>query len=68
MPKQWYFDSACTRHMTPNRSIFKTFDSTVVRPIELADGTEIKSAGIGTIHATLVKLTNTEKLRLKNVL
>lgn len=27
-PRQWYFDSGCTRHMTPNRSIFKTFDPT----------------------------------------
>lgn len=68
MPKQWYMDSACTRHMTPNRSIFKTFDPTVVRPIELADGTEIRSAGMGIIHATLLKSANGEKLRLKNVL
>ncbi|CZT02712.1 uncharacterized protein RAG0_09733 [Rhynchosporium agropyri] len=40
----------------------------VARPIEFAGDTDIKSAGIGTIHATLLKSTNGAKLRLKNVL
>ncbi|CZT52197.1 uncharacterized protein RSE6_13470 [Rhynchosporium secalis] len=68
MPRQQYLNSTCTFHLTPNRSIFKTFNTIVVRPIEFAGDTDIKSAGIGTIHATLLKSTNGAKLRLKNVL
>jgi hypothetical protein len=48
--------------MSPYRDTFKSIDSTVVKTIELADGTELQSLGMGTIVTLLIRSDNGELL------
>lgn len=45
---RWCADTGATSHMTPHRECFHSYEPYSV-PIHVADGTTIKSAGIGTI-------------------
>src|ERR1700761_4007116 len=46
---EWIADTGATSHMTPHRHWFKEYTRYVV-PIHLADGSVVKSAGVGTVH------------------
>ena len=46
---RWCADTGASSHMTPHRAWFETYQSYSV-PIRVADGTVVKSAGIGTVR------------------
>uniref|UniRef100_A0A6V7M0T8 Integrase catalytic domain-containing protein n=1 Tax=Bracon brevicornis TaxID=1563983 RepID=A0A6V7M0T8_9HYME len=65
----WYFDSAATRHMTPDIKFFKTFDPTYTSKVRVANKqySDICSIGTGQINCRLSS-GKTKVLTLKDVL
>ena len=45
----WYLDSGCSRHMTSNKSLFKTLLEGKVGPITFGDGSKSFILGIGKV-------------------
>jgi len=67
--KAWMLDSGCTKHMTPNRSEFTTYESINPLPIFLGDFNQtISYIGIGTIIGQTIVNGKPQKIELKNVL
>ena len=45
----WYLDSGCSRHMTRNKALFKTFFEGRIGTITFGDGSKYVIKGIGTV-------------------
>ena len=46
----WYFDSGCSRHMTGDKTLFKTLKETVGDYVTFGDGSHAQILGKGTIE------------------
>ena len=45
----WYLDSDCSRHMTGNKGLFKTFFERKIGTVTFRDGSKSIIRGIGTV-------------------
>ena len=60
----WLLDSGCSNHMTGNKSLFSSLDSSVVMDIKLGDDFLVPAKGKGTI---LVLTKQNEKMSIHEV-
>ena len=54
----WQLDSNCSNHMTGNKSLFSSLDSSIVINIKLGDEFLVRAKGKGTIHVLTKKNEN----------
>jgi len=67
--KAWMLDSGCTKHMTPHRNEFTTYQSISPMPILLGDFNQsINYVGVGTVIGLTTVNGKAQKIELKNVL
>ncbi|KAK2358763.1 hypothetical protein QL285_095917 [Trifolium repens] len=62
---EWYFDSACSNHMTGNRSILSNFNECLNIKIKLANNEFTKAEGMGNV---MIEMSNGKKAVIENVL
>ena len=55
----WYLDNECSRHMTGDKSLFKTLKEKVGDYVTFGDGSHAQVLGKGTIEIT--RITSIEK-------
>ena len=60
----WLLDSSCSNHMTGNKSLFSSMDSSVVTNINIGDDSLVPTKGKGIIHVLTKK---TEKMSIHEV-
>jgi hypothetical protein len=60
----WMLDSGCSNHMTGNKDLFSSFDSTVKNKVKLGDDHLVNVQGMGTVS---VLSKNNEKKSIREV-
>ena len=51
----WLLDNGCNNHMTCNKSLFSSLDSSVIANIKLGDDSLVPAKGKGIIHVLTKK-------------
>ena len=50
--QKWFADPACTSHVCNERNDFETLDHSVTGPVEVGEGQQAQSLGLGTIRGS----------------
>lgn len=64
----WIVDSACTRHMTPNREAFFEYSIVKSRMVEIANGALMPGIGLGKVKLPVIVDGHTRSVVLTDVL
>ena len=51
----WLLDSSCSNHMTGNKSLFSSLDSSVIKNIKLGDDFLVPAKGKGIVYVLTKK-------------
>lgn len=65
---KWIMDSGATKHMTPNRAVFDTYEAIAPRNVHLGDDSVVEAVGVGSIVVEVLVGGRSKRIRIKNSL
>jgi transposase InsO family protein len=65
---KWIMDSGATKHMTPHRAAFHTYEVISPRNVHMGDDSIVQAIGMGTIVVEVMTNGQTKRIRIKDAL
>ena len=65
---KWIMDSGATKHMTPHRAAFNTYEVIAPRNVHLGDDSVVEAIGVGSIVVEVLVRGQSRRIRIKDAL